>query len=49
MADPLMSECLIYQLKLGRTTVIAFERHSFPPDLLFRSGAWIVKRLLTYV
>lgn len=33
MADPLMSECLIYQLKPGRTTVITFERHSFLSDL----------------
>jgi hypothetical protein len=33
MADPLMSECLIYQLKPGRTTVTAFERHSFLSDL----------------
>ncbi len=48
-ADPLMSECLIYQLKPGRTTVITFERHTFLSDSLFRSGAWTVKRLLTYV
>ena len=49
MADPLMSECLIYQLKPGSTTVLTFERHSILSDLVFRSGAWTVKRLLTSV
>ena len=48
MADPLMSECLIYQLKPGRTTVVTFERYTFLSDHSSRSGAWIVKRLLTY-
>jgi hypothetical protein len=42
-----MSECLIYQLKLGRTMVRITSSFTTTPEPIHRLAAWTVRRLCT--